>query len=129
MGEGHVPRFIRSVQVRLIFWIALLGILFAALQWSMQTYLGVNPLLISIILGVLWFSLAIVIGMLLGRSLTKPTEYIAQSILHISPSEHLVAAPNINELKFGRELADTLTRQVFDITTAARMGWRAPAAF
>lgn len=119
MGEGHVAKFVRSVQVRLIVWIASLGILFAVLQGAMHTYLDINPLLISVILGVLWFSLAIGIGMLLGRSLTRPTEYIAQSILHISPSEHLVAAPNINELKFGRELADTLTRQVFDIVTAA----------
>lgn len=120
MGEGHIPKFVRSVQTRLILWIAGLGILFTGLQWAISAYTPLSQLLVSIISGVLWFSLAIVIGMKLGRSLTRPTEYIAQSILHISPSENLVPAPNLEELKFGREMAGTLTRQVFSFASVAR---------
>lgn len=120
MGEGHIPNFVRSVQTRVILYIASLGILFAALQLSLNAFTPLNDLLISIVLGVLWLSLAIIIGLKLGRSITKPTEHIAQAILHVSPGEQMVAAPNLEDLKFGREMADSLTRQMYSFASVAQ---------
>jgi signal transduction histidine kinase len=121
MSEGgYLQKFVKSVQGRLVFWMALMGVLFGMTEWAVDTLTNLNTLLTSSILCLGWLIVSIIIGSWLAKRITKPTEYIAQAILHISPSEHLVPAPNLDELGFGRELADTLIRQVYGLTTAAQ---------
>lgn len=120
--QGYVQKFIKSVQARLALWVALQGFLFVLLEWTLNTFLEIDGLIIAAILSVIWLIVAIGVGIWLGKSITKPTQYIAQSILHISPTEHLVPPPKSDDLKFGRELTDTLTRQIYNFATVANQG-------
>lgn len=120
MSKGYIERFVGSVQNQLILWFIIAGSLLTLVNWATETYLNTNAITASVILFGTTVILAIIFGLGLGKSITKPTRYIAQAILHVSPSEHLVAAPNVDELKLGRELVSTLTRQVYDYATATQ---------
>lgn len=119
MGEGHVGEYKKTFRLYLT-----LGFLWYGLLLLTAGYLLVYESIFDdiLVLGVL-ASLLIISGVIfasiLTTKLTKPTEYLAQAILHVSPNEHLVAAPNIDQLRFGRELVATLTRQIYDFATTA----------
>ncbi len=49
----------------------------------------------------------------------EPLQAIWQAILHLSPSEHGTTAPNIENLRVGRELVTSLTAQVYQLASVA----------
>lgn len=120
MGEGYIQTFVRNVQFLLIAWFIGFGLLLIGVNWIAQSYITDNGVVITGILALAVLISALLAGIVIGKSITKPTRSIAQAILHISPSQNLVAAPNIAELTLGRELAASLTRQVYDYATAAQ---------
>lgn len=117
MGEGHIQKFIHGVQLRLILWILTSGLILISGSWILNAVLDISGLAALIILGMAWTVIAITMGLVLGSHLARPTEYIAQAILHISPSEQHVPPPNSETLGFGRPLAEALTRQVYSFAT------------
>lgn len=120
MSKGHIERFVGSVQNRLIAWFTLTGFLLIGVNWVVETYLPVTVGMASIILLGVAVIFGIIFGLITGKVITKPTRYIAQAILHVSPSEHLVAAPNPDELRLGKELVGVLSRQVYSYATVAQ---------
>ncbi len=117
MSGGYLEKFKKNFGVILFFGIFLssLVIAFAAYSLFFYTKLGSNLILISLVAVAILVSL--VSSLLLKGILAKPLEYLAQTIFHISPNEHFVAAPDANKLSLGKELAISLTRQIYDLTT------------
>lgn len=114
MREGFIERFISKVQNRLIIAFGLMGIFLAVINWLTYKYLSNDIFVMTVIMTGSSLIVSISLGLAIGKSLTKPTKYLAQAILHVSPSDHLTNAPNLDELKLGKELVSTLTRQVYD---------------
>jgi signal transduction histidine kinase len=54
-------------------------------------------------------------GLLLTGHLLQPVRALWQLILHISPSEHGVTAPKIDDLRIGRELVASLASQLYQL--------------
>lgn len=121
MSKGHIERFVGSVQNRLIIWFIVAGLMLTGINWLVETYLPVTVAMATVILIGTTVILGIVFGLAVGKSIAKPTRYIAQAILHVSPSEHLVAAPNPDELKLGKELVSVLSRQVYNYATVTQL--------
>ena len=127
MGEGYVKKFIGSVQLRLSLWLSFLGASFALLAIGILKYTELSTLLALIILVVTALLFSVVFGFIFGRYITKPTESIAQTILHVSPSEHRVPPPNFDEIKFGHDLVATLARQIYNFGTTTQLADSAAA--
>jgi two-component system, OmpR family, sensor histidine kinase VicK len=114
VGEGHVEQYKKNFKLYLT-----LSLLWNGLILISAGYLLVyessfdDVLILGMMISMLILS-GIILANLISNKLTKPTEYLAQAILHVSPNEHLVAAPNVDSLSFGRELVVNLTRQVYD---------------
>ncbi len=120
MGEGYIQSFVRNVQFRIITWFVGLGLLLIGVNWVIHNFVTDDTIVVSTILALVTLFCAFIFGMILAGTITKPLRYIAQAILHISPAENLVAAPNMEELQLGRELATTLARQVYGYATSAQ---------
>ncbi len=120
MGEGHLQKFERGAQFRIFGWVGLLGLSLLVVVWGLNTFTELSFMLILLCGSLLWLIVAILLAVVLGGMLTKPTRYIAQAILHISPSEHLTAPPNIQTVGPGRELVESLARQVYDYASVAK---------
>lgn len=119
MGEGHIENFSKKVKTYLIAWFICILFILSIVHWLLHSALTINFTASTI----MTFCIGLVAAGIYGTSLTgkiiKPTAYLAQSIQHIAPSEHMVAAPNIDELTLGHELVESLTRQVYAYATQA----------
>lgn len=118
--KGYVEAFVGNVQNRLLTWFAIQGLLITGIVWVTYRFLSNDIITIIVVMLASTIIFSILCGIMLTKSLTKPTRYIAQAVMHISPTEHLVAAPNMEELRLGRELASTLARQIYDYATATQ---------
>jgi signal transduction histidine kinase len=56
---------------------------------------------------------------ILGNFLLQPAKALWQVILHVSPTDHGVAAPNLESLRIGRELVTSLAAQVYQLANIA----------
>lgn len=59
----------------------------------------------------------LIIALASARYFIEPTKALWQAILHLSPSEHGVAAPKPEKLRVGRELVTNLTGQLYQLVT------------
>lgn len=111
----HFQRFTSQVRSRMFllflfnnglivadWWIA--EHLFNLAGWWMAAILLVAPVLTLSVLP--WLS---------TRYLVQPTKLIWQAILHIAPDTANVPAPDLKDIKFGRELVTTLATHVYQI--------------
>ncbi|MEK9196068.1 MAG: PAS domain-containing protein, partial [Patescibacteria group bacterium] len=54
-------------------------------------------------------------SLILISTITRPLRLVATAIYHIEPSNKLTTPPNIDNIKFGRELTSSLVRQIYDM--------------
>jgi signal transduction histidine kinase len=89
------------------------GASFAVIQ------LGLAPL-VGLLAGL---ALTAVASALVARQLSRyaqqPLKALWQAILHLSPTDHGVAAPDTDKLQLGRELVTSLTAQVYQLASVA----------
>lgn len=53
----------------------------------------------------------------ISRLIIQPTQALWQAILHLSPDEHGIAAPDVDKLRLGRELVAGLTGQIYQLAS------------
>lgn len=115
----HLDQLRTHIRQHLFMVIFLENILLAGLWWAGITYLTVDPLVL--VAASLLFSLVLSIGIMFVSSnyLIQPVQALWQAIVHLSPTDHSVAAPKIDNLRLGRELVTNLTAQVYQLANAA----------
>jgi len=117
MSGGHLDSFKKTFSLYLVFGFIFIGALAASTAYILLTNTVLDrEVIIAIVTSVVIIT-AVIIGNILSSILIKPTQYLAQAIYHISPNEHLVAAPNVDKLSVGRELVANLTRQIYDLSS------------
>ena len=119
MSGGHIAKFKILFRLRILLALLLNGVTIVAAGMALDTFTSLNNSITLGILGLIILALALVQAYIVSSELAKPTEYLAQAIFHISPNEHLVEAPKVDSLSFGRELVATLTRQIYDYAASS----------
>lgn len=87
--------------------------------WATYTFLHVQILLALIAGGTLAFFLSIVIGYLTADYVAMPTKALWRAVVHLSPHEHTVAAPNLNDVVVGHDLVENIVAQIYQLATNA----------
>ncbi len=108
-----------QIRIYLFLIILLENILLVGGFWMAVKYLNVslnNLLLLAYGVSVL---LTIVIALIAADYVLKPLKALWQAIIHLSPNEQGVAAPDINKLVVGQPLVANLTAQIYQIVTVA----------
>lgn len=63
------------------------------------------------------FLVSLVFAFELTTTVLTPVQTIWRAILHIDPDHHGTAAPNLNELRIGRELVNSLVLQIYQFAS------------
>ncbi len=90
-----------------------------AFYWALQYYTSIDTFIIlagSLTLGVL---LACLIMWFFSSYVVQPLRAVWQAIVHLSPTEHGITAPKVENLRLGRELVASLTAQVYQLANIA----------
>ena len=111
----------RSVR-RHIFLIVFLPYPFlAAAAWFAATH-QFNAWVLGGTIAAVGLVIAVVVSRMSSNSVLEPMHTLWQAIVHLSPSEHGIAAPQVEKLKIGRELVASLVAQVYQFATIAEHG-------
>jgi two-component system phosphate regulon sensor histidine kinase PhoR/two-component system sensor histidine kinase VicK len=108
-----------QIRTNLVLIILFENILLVGGMWLVVKYLNVS--LDYVALGA--FGASIVMTLFIAFAVTDyaliPLKAVWQAVVHLSPSEHGVAAPEIDKLVVGRALVANLTAQIYQIVTVA----------
>lgn len=127
MSAGHIEKVTAKIRWLVVGWFLIGGLLLLLCTWAIESLMPASNNLKYIAFGCLWLLVGTSIGLFVANRASQPLEYLARVILHISPNEHLVAAPNLNELRIGRELVTILSRQVYQFATTEQVNKPAKA--
>lgn len=95
------------------------NILVIAVWWALVELAGLPLPLTALITLFVAVSSAFVLSRLISSYALQPVQALWQAVLHLSPSEHGVAAPNVEQLKVGRELVTSLAAQIYQLSDVA----------
>lgn len=87
--------------------------------WLLSSTTSLPPIAIALISLGLAAGLTLTIATLYSQRLLAPLKAIWQAILHVSPSQHGTAAPNLDQLKIGQELVANVTAQMYQLASVA----------
>ena len=116
----HLQQLRRHIRLYVLALFLVENILLIGLWWG----LGELTNLPTALIGLLSVFVAIVASIVLSRGVSnyvlQPLQALWQAILHLSPTEHGVTAPNIDDLKIGRELVASLSAQIYQLNDVAK---------
>lgn len=87
--------------------------------WAGHTYLHMPFVYAVLAAAVFALALIVLITYLSSQYVVGPTRALWQAVVHLSPHEQGIAAPDIEKLHFGRSLVASLTAQIYQLATNA----------
>ena len=116
----HLQQFRRSLRGFSAVFIWAQSLLLLALYWGGTTYLHLTAWLALAICSAIALVLALTTTQAVTNYALQPLQALWQAILHLSPSDHGVAAPQIETVRAGRELVVSLTTQLYQLVDVAQ---------
>lgn len=123
----YLSKLSNQIKLRLLVGLLLSNAVVIATFWVGISVLSLNVWLVLIGLIAVAVAGSLITMSILGKMMLQPARMLWQAILHVSPTDHGVAAPNIDSLKIGRELVASLTAQVYQLANVASHSVQAAA--
>ncbi len=117
----HLSKVVRTVRWYLMVIFLAYDAMVVGLWWLLGHVVS-HPLSdtqILVALVVISPALIIIFAFITAVFVTSPLKAIWQTILHISPTEHNIAAPKLASLRLGRELVASLSAQIYQLANVA----------
>lgn len=115
----YFTRLSSQIKLRIFITLIIPALLAAALWWTVEYYSNLPDWAMLVVMPIIIVVVAGIVAVRLGNYVVQPIEALWQIILHVSPHEHGVAAPQIDSLKLGRELVANLASQVYQLANVA----------
>lgn len=115
----HFDSLLDKVRRHLFLVLLLNNVIIIELWWANQQYFHLSTTWLLIVLLALGLVLALCFALSSAGYVTQPLKALWQAILHISPEDNNVPAPNMETLHLGRELVAALTNQIYQFATQA----------
>lgn len=115
----HFAKVQRQVRLYLAGVVLAENLLIIGAVWALSVFTSLSILPIVVIALVLAIILTSSAVMLSSNYILQPLQTIWQAILHLSPSQQGIGAPQVEQLKLGQELVASLTAQVYQLASNA----------
>lgn len=115
----HFERLQERVKLVLFGGLLLENALVIGLFWMLALHTNWHLAVVAFVSLSLATVLTVIAAIYLSKIVLEPLRALWLAILHISPSEHGVAAPDTNTLRLGRELVTALAAQVYQLAHAS----------
>lgn len=92
-------------------------VLLAVGGYAALTYAGFETLIAAAIVTPVALILCVSFSSSTAKTALQPVEVIWQAVLHIDPDHHTTPAPNLNKLKIGRELINSIVLQIYQFAS------------
>ncbi len=95
------------------------NLLLLAAWWFGSQHYGQVTVVVLVGGAMLSLLLTLLVMVLLTNLVIQPVQALWQAVLHLSPTEHGIAAPNIDKLLVGKELVTALSFQIYQFADVA----------
>lgn len=113
----HLKRLTRQIRLRL-FLIMLVSNLVLLSGWLLGTVVfETEPRTLLAILSAIAIVLPLMASAISSTYFTQPVRVLWQAILHVSPDQSRTPAPNLEQIKIGRELVTSLSLEVYQLAS------------
>lgn len=96
------------------------NILVVGVFWALQQYTTLTTAFIMMLTVIIAVIIAFIVSKMVSNFATQPLKALWQVILHLNPSEQGIQAPQLEDLKLGRELVSSLSAQVYQLSDVAK---------
>jgi signal transduction histidine kinase len=112
----NLQRLQRNIRSYLVAIIATENLIAIGVGWWLSQHTHLSHVLVAVISLVLGIFLSVLIAWVASSYLIQPTKALWQAILHLSPTEHGIAAPQLDSITLGKELVMNLVNQIYQLT-------------
>lgn len=116
-----LEQFRRSIRQSLIGLICVENAVVVFIGWFGTTHTSINPIELAVISLLLGSALTVLVVYVSTSFVLQPLKAIWQAILHLSPNQHGIAPPKLDDLMFGRKLVANLTSQLYQLVDVAQL--------
>ena len=117
---NHLEQIRQQIRKHLLLVVILENLVVISFWWLATQFSSINPAIIALISTVFASILASVIVFKVSDYVLQPLQAIWQAVLHLSPNDHGIAAPKIENLNLGQELVTSLTSQIYQLYDMAK---------
>ena len=115
----HFERLQRDTKIYIGVLVAIENVLVFGIWWLLQAVVGLPGVVALVAALILATGLIVGVASLVSSYALQPLRALWQSVLHLSPTEHGIDAPNLEDLKTGRELVTSLVAQIHQMANVA----------
>ena len=116
---NYLQEVLQSIRTRLFVFIVLENILLITFWYLAVENSELSISVIAFISIVASLFISAVATYALSNYLLQPLKFLRDALLHISPKEHGVAPPNLEQLTLGKQLVSSLVSQIYEISSLA----------
>lgn len=113
----HLERLISQMRLYIFLAIITISAFILAIYFVLYDVVHLNAVLSLGIASVLGGGLALLLAGMLSDFVNEPLRTLWQAILHVSPSDAQTDAPNLDKVRFGRELVTSLSLQIYEMSS------------
>ncbi len=116
---NNLDQVTQKIRSRLFVVITGLNFGIIAIMWAIMQFTSLNSIVAAAAAALIGILAALLIAKPTSQWTVQPLDALWKVILHLSPSEHGVATPDVEKLKLGRELVVSLTAQIYQLADVA----------
>lgn len=111
----HLKRLQKQIQRHVLLVVILANFITILLISLLLHYFMINEIIVACIAVVLIGLSSVIVAKLVTSYATQPIQVLWQAILHVAPEHPGASAPNLEQVKVGRELVTALSLQVYQL--------------
>ncbi|HET8991693.1 MAG TPA: ATP-binding protein [Candidatus Saccharimonadales bacterium] len=115
----YLQKLIQQAKVSIITAIFISNLAVIGLSLAAHQLLSTSTFVIAGAALVLSALIAILIGFALGKHLMEPLDSLWQAVMHLTPESDSVARPDLEQIKFGKDLVSNLTGHIYQLISVA----------
>jgi two-component system sensor histidine kinase VicK len=116
----HLQNLRQRIRLYIFFVVLLENVAVLGVWWMLHQLTSLPTTIIALIAVLVGSAILLLVAIVVSNYVLQPLQAVWQTILHLSPTEHGVAAPRIEDLKVGRELVASLSAQVYQLADVAK---------
>src|SRR5262249_54663179 len=114
---NHLEKLIQQLTGRVFGWLVFSQVLTILFLGLIYRFVGSNWVLIGLLAFIMGLVISVIFSSAIAKLITQPINYLWQAILHVSPQEGSIPAPNLDNIKIGHELISSLVLQIYQLAS------------
>ena len=113
----HFNKLRSQVQLSIVTGMIAVMLLTAVIYLTLILFLPIDPIIAALLALIPGLILSVWVSYIVSVKVLQPVKTIWDAVLHVDPDHHTTAAPNLDELRIGRDLVTNIVLQIYQFAS------------